>query len=129
MRELLCVFVGGGIGSVLRFMASMLWRHMSLHPRFENMIMPWPTLAVNVVGCLLIGVFYVHGERLGLSDEARLLLTTGFCGGLTTFSTFSYESVTLMHNGHYLTAAAYITMSLIIGMAAAFVPMLRMGNA
>lgn len=77
MRELLCVFVGGGLGSALRFMVSMWWRHLSLHPRFESMLMPWPTLAVNVVGCLLIGLFYTYSDRWGLSPEVRLLLTTG----------------------------------------------------
>ena len=82
--------------------------------------MPWPTLAVNVVGCFLIGLFYVHGERLGLSDEVRLLLTTGFCGGLTTFSTFSFETVTLVHHGYFGTAVAYVCLSLLIGLMAAF---------
>lgn len=128
MKELLCVFIGGGAGSVVRFIASLLWRHFSLHPRFEHTIMPWPTLAVNVVGCLLIGLFYVHGERWGLSDEARLLLTTGFCGGLTTFSTFSYETVTLVHHGHLGTALAYVALSISLGLVAAFVPMLHMGR-
>lgn len=120
MKELFYVFLGGGAGSVARFMASLLWRHFSLHPRFEQSLMPWPTLVVNLIGCFLIGLFYVHGERWGMSHEVRLLLTTGFCGGLTTFSTFSYETVTLLHHGYYGTAAAYVCLSLLLGLAAVF---------
>ncbi len=129
MRELLCVFVGGGLGSALRFMVSMWWRHLSLHPRFEgnfssteSMLMPWPTLAVNVVGCLLIGLFYTYSDRWGLSPEVRLLLTTGFCGGLTTFSTFSWETVSLFQGGHYMMAIAYVLLSIVLGLVAVFVP-------
>lgn len=122
MREILCVFIGGGTGSVIRFMASLLWRHLQLHPRYAAMIMPWPTLAVNLCGCLLISLFYVLSAKWNLSAEMRLLLTTGFCGGLTTFSTFSYETASLIQGGHYATALVYVAISLLMGVAAAILP-------
>lgn len=118
MKELLCVFIGGGAGSVLRFAVSMLWQHLRLHPRFSAMVIPWPTLLVNVVGCLLIGLFYEYSERWGLSPAMRLLLTTGFCGGLTTFSTFSYEGITLLRHGYYGAYATYFLLSIVLGLLA-----------
>lgn len=122
MKELLYVFIGGGTGSILRFMVSMIWRHLSLHPRFEGIIFPWPTFIVNVLGCFLIGLFYVCSDKCGLSPELRLLLTTGLCGGFTTFSTFSYEGVMLLQHGQYTCYAIYLTLSIVCGLIAAFVP-------
>lgn len=124
MRELLFVFLGGGFGSCIRFITSLLWRHMSLHPRYEAMLFPWPTFIVNILGCLLIGFFYQYSQQWNLSPETRLMLTTGFCGGFTTFSTFSYEGVALLQGGHYSTYAIYVTLSILLGLGAAFVPTL-----
>ncbi len=124
MKELLYVFIGGGTGSVLRFIVSMLWRHLSLHPRFEGVLFPWPTFVVNVLGCFLISLFYQCSERWGISPEMRLLLTTGFCGGFTTFSTFSYEGIGLLHEGHYCTYAMYLGLSIVFGLLAALVPLI-----
>lgn len=123
MKEIFYVFIGGGIGSVLRFMASMLWRHLSLHPRFADMVLPWPTLCVNVLGCLLISFFYKYSEQWGLTPEMRLLLTTGLCGGFTTFSTFSYEGLTLLREGYVMMYAVYLLLSIILGLLAALAPL------
>lgn len=125
MKEIFFVFVGGGAGSVLRYATSMLWQHLSLHPKVQessilSTALPWPTLIVNVLGCFLIGLFYSQSERWGLSSEARLMLTTGFCGGLTTFSTFSNEGFTLLRNGMYTTYALYFVLSIALGIIAVF---------
>lgn len=104
-------------------MVSMLWKHISLHPRFEGMVFPWPTFIVNILGCLLISMFYKYSEQWGLSPETRLMLTTGFCGGFTTFSTFSYEGITLLRQGYFMTYAIYLILSIIVGIAACTVVM------
>ena len=128
MRELLYVFIGGGTGAVIRYCASLFWRHLQLHPHYSGIIFPWPTLIVNVIGCLLISLFYSFGERWGFSAETRLMLTTGFCGGLTTFSTFSYETISLVQGGHYMTALLYVMLSLAIGTAAIILPFLQVSG-
>lgn len=102
----------------------MLWRHLSLHPRYSDILFPWPTFVANILGCLLIGIFYEYSTKWGLSPEARLLLTTGLCGGFTTFSTFSYESMTLLQNGHYTVFSTYLILSIILGITAVFIPIL-----
>ena len=124
MKELIYVFLGGGAGSVCRFFASMYWKHLALDPRFSDMHFPWPTFIVNVIGCLMISLFYQFSEKWGITPEMRLLLTTGFCGGFTTFSTFSYEGMTLIRSGFYSTYALYLLGSIFLGLIAAFLPTL-----
>lgn len=116
----LYVFLGGGLGSVLRYLISQLWKSCQSQGEATGSLMqfPWPTLMANVAGCLLIGLFYSHSSSWGLSPNTRLLLTTGLCGGFTTFSTFSYESLTLLRSGMYGTFALYLTLSLILGLLA-----------
>lgn len=109
------VFIGGGAGSVLRYAVQFL-----MAGRATAGSMPWATFTVNIVGCFLIGLFYSLSARLGWSTETRLLLTTGLCGGFTTFSTFSNESLMLMRQGHTATAAAYVAASVVPGIMAAF---------
>ena len=124
MKEILYIFIGGGTGSVLRFIISMLWKHISLNPRYEGILFPWPTFIANILGCFMIGLFYQYSERWGLSIEMRLLLTTGLCGGFTTFSTFSYEGVTLLNSGNYGTYALYVISSITLGLIAAALPLI-----
>lgn len=121
MKDFLYIFLGGGCGSVLRYMVTLFGRHIALDPRYQT-VFPWPTLVVNVVGCFLISLFYKYSEQWGLSPEARLLLTTGLCGGFTTFSTFSYEGITLIQSGLYGTYAIYLISSIILGLIAALIP-------
>lgn len=121
--DLLFVFLGGGIGSVMRYAVSLLWQHLRLHPRFADVLLPWPTLVANVVGCALIGLFYAHSQRWGLSPEVRLMLTTGLCGGFTTFSTFSYEGLALLQQGHVGLYVLYLTLTLLLGLAAVWLAM------
>ena len=103
IRSLIIVALGGGMGSALRFLASKFVQ--------DNMsgAFPYPTMAVNIMGCLLIGVFYGLSSRGSLGgDSAKLLLTTGLCGGFTTFSTFCNENLSLMRGGHALATLLYI---------------------
>lgn len=120
MSSLLLVFLGGGFGSVLRYMIAMLGQHMKLNPIswWGHTLLPWPTLLANVAGCLLIGLFYSLSDKLGWSADTRLLLTTGLCGGFTTFSTFSNEGIALLRTGHIGMFALYLSLTLILGLAA-----------
>ena len=118
MKEFLYVFIGGGIGSTLRYIVSLLWQHLHLHPTYANIIFPWPTLIVNIVGCFLIGLFLTHTSAWHLKPETTMMLSTGLCGGLTTFSTFSYESLTLLRTGHTSLFIIYISLSITLGLAA-----------
>lgn len=124
MKDLLYIFIGGGAGSCLRFLVSLFWMHLRLHPSYTNIIFPWPTFIVNILGCFLIGLFYTKSEQWGMSYEMRLLLTTGLCGGFTTFSTFSWESMNLLRQGDYLVFATYVGLSLLVGMIAVFMPII-----
>ena len=107
--NVLMVFVGGGIGSVLRYFVALA---------IPSAAFPWATLAVNVVGSLAIGLFGGWSVRFGWSDAARLALTVGLCGGFTTFSTFSKESLALAESGRWCAFAAYALGSVAIGHAA-----------
>lgn len=118
MRELLFVFLGGGIGSVLRFSIGLIQAHLRLNPisTLGQTLFPWPTLTANVLGCLLIGLFYSLSSKLDWSPELRLLLTTGLCGGFTTFSTFSNEGLQLLRTSHFGIFALYFTLTLVLGL-------------
>ena len=105
----LWVFIGGGIGSVLRYVIGLC---------IGAAAFPWATIAVNVCGSLAIGLFGGWGERFGWSEAVRLALTVGLCGGFTTFSTFSKESLALVQSGRWCTFAAYAIGSIAIGLAA-----------
>lgn len=114
-RTFIALFLGGGIGSMMRYGVQML-----MHQKITPYNFPWATLTVNIAGCFLIGLFYSLSNRLNLSNEFRTLLTAGLCGGFTTFSTFSNDTLELIRNGHWPMAAAYITLSVLLGLAAVF---------
>lgn len=115
MKELLAIFFGGGAGSVLRYLVQQV-----MHERIVAYDFPWATFAVNVVGSFLIGLFYAMSDRFELSPEFRLLLTAGFCGGFTTFSTFSNDNLELIRQGNWQLALVYILLSVVSGIAACF---------
>ena len=125
MKDILFVFIGGGAGSVLRYEVSVAWRYLISNGYIVKSVMPWPTLFVNVLGCFLIGLFYQYAERWGLSSETRLMLTTGLCGGFTTFSTFSYEGVNLIRAGHMSYYIIYVVLSIVLGLLAAAMPIVN----
>lgn len=112
-KELLAVFLGGGVGSILRYCAQ-----LALHERIQPYSFPWATLTVNIVGSFLIGLFYTLSARFNLTPEVRLLLTTGLCGGFTTFSTFSNDCLQMLRQGYYTPFLLYTLTSLLLGIAA-----------
>lgn len=113
-KTIIAVGLGGFIGSVLRYLVSRLTAGVD----FASL--PLGTLTVNVLGCFVLGLLTGLFERTGnLSPELRLLLTTGVCGGFTTFSTFCNEGLALMRGGHAMMAAAYAGTSVAMGVLAA----------
>lgn len=112
LKNLLLVGLGGGIGSMLRYTASLV---------INSKYFPWPTLAVNIVGSFIIGIVFA----MSIKDETflnnwKLFLGTGICGGFTTFSAFSLENMGLLQSGKPGMAFTYIALSLVLGIAATF---------
>ncbi len=105
----LMVFIGGGCGSALRYAVGLL---------IPSAVFPWATLAVNVMGSLAIGLFGGWASRFGWSEGVRLALTAGLCGGFTTFSTFSKESLALAESGRWVMFGAYVAGSIALGLSA-----------
>jgi len=113
MKEIVYIFLGGGLGSVSRYLL-----HLLINGRGPVVGFPWSTFTINILGSLLIGMFYALSARFQLSQETRLFLTVGLCGGFTTFSTFSNESLFLFKEGMYFTLASYIILSIVLGILA-----------
>ena len=114
IKDLLLVCLGGGIGSMLRFLTSRLSaRYISSEWAMVG------TFIANIVGCFIIGL--VAGWLLfnmSKSQTLPLLLVTGFCGGYTTFSAFAFENVQLLQSGHTLFSVLYIILSIGVGLLA-----------
>lgn len=116
MKQLLLVGFGGFIGSIVRYLVSKLNITWVFHA------IPMGTLTVNILGSLLIG--FILGVFLNsdlLSTNLRLFLVVGFCGGFTTFSSFTNENFMLLQNGQYLTALIYIFGSILLGILSVYV--------
>ncbi|ACK65491.1 CrcB protein [Rippkaea orientalis PCC 8801] len=112
--QFLIVFLGGGLGSCSRYVVSKV-----ISSQLES-IFPWGTFTVNIIGCFLIGIFIGMIQRFQFHPNLTVLLVTGFCGGFTTFSSFSYENYLLLKNSEYLLGLLYTFMSLCWGFAATF---------
>lgn len=115
LKPFIIIFLGGGLGSVCRYAVQVLTQERIVAYNF-----PWATFTVNIIGSFLIGLFYAISAKLNISDETRLFLTAGLCGGFTTFSTFSNDNLLLIRQGEWLLCFVYITLSLILGVAACF---------
>lgn len=111
----LWITVGSALGGAARFGLS------GVVARLIGETFPWGTMVVNVLGCFIIGFvasLTAPDGRLFLSSTARLALTAGFCGGFTTFSSFSLQTLTLMNDGEYLQAGANVGLSVVLCLAA-----------
>ncbi len=118
MRAILLVFLGGGVGSVLRYLVSI--GAARLEHKLQLGGFPIGTFAVNIVGCFAIGFVMTAFASDVLKEEHRILLAVGLLGGFTTFSSFAWESVSLMNRGDWTMPLIYVALSNVLGIAAAF---------
>jgi fluoride exporter len=111
---ILLVALGAAIGAPTRYVTD-----RAVSTRWRT-VFPFGTLTVNVIGSLILGILFGGAARHGISPQLVALLGTGFCGALTTYSTFGYETIRLMHDHLYRPAALNVAVSLGCGCAAAF---------
>lgn len=119
MTNALLIFLGAGLGGVARYGVGQLM----LRP---GMTFPWPTLLINVSGSFLITLIVGAMGTRGLAPQWQAFLVVGICGGYTTFSAFSYETLALMQSGHWQRAGAYVMASVLLCVGAALLG-LRVG--
>lgn len=112
IKPWLFVAIGGAAGSLLRYAAQRLLPAHSF---------PYNTFAVNIAGCLLIGLFWAMVQKGDLNTDGRLFLMTGFCGGFTTFSTFSLEGMQMLQSGRWMQFFFYVLLSVALGLLATLV--------
>ena len=109
MSTILAIFLGGGLGSLARFGVGRLVLS------FGKSALPWGTFLANVLACVLLGLFvYVYGPKLEKHVFWRAFLIIGFCGGFSTFSTFSYETLELFRSGAAMWGIANILVSVLL---------------
>jgi CrcB protein len=111
MNEWMAVAAGGAAGSLLRFGIG-----KAMAP--SGTAFPWATLLANVLACAVLGAAWAwFARRQDLPESVRLLITTGFCGGFSTFSTFSLETVRMLAGGQWGAALLYVSLSLLACLA------------
>ncbi|HEY3321865.1 MAG TPA: fluoride efflux transporter CrcB [Planctomycetota bacterium] len=116
MRNVLLVMLGGAIGTLCRYGVSVAV------PSWLGTTFPWGTAIVNLVGCLIIGLIFGLTERGTTHASERLFLVTGFCGGLTTFSSFAMETAKVMPDSMALAGANFL-LNNVCGLALTFLGM------
>lgn len=107
MKNIFYIFLGGGLGSILRYAISKLFMA-------DKSSFPWSTLIANFIGCFIIGIvlgWFLNNNKQ--YSDLYVFLSIGFCGGLTTFSTFSVEGLTYLKNGDLLIFLTYLLFSII----------------
>lgn len=116
IKTLFLVGAGSFAGGIARYLLSKFFQSHATSG------FPWGTLAVNVAGCLAVGVLYALFERNNLMNgDLRIFLTVGFCGGFTTFSTFIHENYAMLGEQNFLHFAGYAILSLALGLLAAYI--------
>ena len=108
MLNILAIFIGGGLGSLSRYGIAVLLKNYSMD-------FPLATLSVNIIGSLILGfAVALFWNKAPMHNTLKLAITVGFCGGLTTFSTFSWETFDLIKNGEFLLAILYAVISVLV---------------
>jgi len=114
MKNILLVFIGGGFGSILRYV-------IGKYLNSSETRIPWGTFTANILGSLLIGIILGFAAKNdALSANHTLLIATGFCGGFTTFSTFAYENHVFLKSGDFTSFAIYTIASFVVAFLAVF---------
>jgi CrcB protein len=112
MKNIILVFLGAGFGGVLRYAIGNIIK-------WNGTNFPWATFVVNIIGSFLIGIILAYSlKNETFTTNYKLLLTTGICGGFTTFSALSAESLQLIKQGNWMLALAYIICSIVLGIVA-----------
>jgi len=114
MQKVLWIGLGGGLGTILRYVVS------SMDYRFSQGVFPISTFVVNVTGSLVIGFLWGFFERVDVGSGVRLFILIGILGGYTTFSTFALENLNLLRDGEIRIAMANILVTNLLGLAAVF---------
>jgi len=114
IKNVLLVFMGGGLGSVCRYLISDI-------SYFKKFVIPYPTLLTNLLGCFLIGLALGWSiKNSNIDSSIVILFTVGFCGGFTTFSSFSQENLTLINNNQLSSLFVYVFSSILVGIFSVF---------
>ena len=116
MKILIAIFIGGGLGSIARYGIYNLVRGGF------NIINPLGVLTANIISTIILGVVLFYStDKFVLSDTFKAMIIVGFCGGFSTFSTFSFETFELLRTGNYLYAVANVLVSVILGLLVLFI--------
>lgn len=110
MLNFVCVFVGGGLGALLRYLLNLF-----IERRFLTSF-PLSTFFVNILGCFILGIFfYLFLEKANIPKSLKLFVTVGFCGGLTTFSSFSLDIYKYGETSGWINSVFYAILSVVVG--------------